>query len=81
MNRESSGNCLAIMMFKASLVWSALAIAASALPAALHIDNKQPPLAYPIGQGKGSNAKVSGRVFEIDGKKGYFAGGLESCLC
>lgn len=65
---------LATMIFKASLVWGVLALAATALPAELHISNKQPPPAYPIGQGKGSNAKVSGRVFNIDGRKGYFAG-------
>lgn len=68
------------MIFKASLIWSVLALAATALPAAIHVDNKQPPPAYPIGQVKGSNAKVSGRLFNIDGKKGYFAGEIES-LC
>lgn len=72
---------LATMIFKASLVWSVLALAVTALPSALHISNKQPPPAYPIGQGKGSNAKVSGRVFNIDGKKGYFAGEFEICSC
>lgn len=66
------------MIFKASLVWTVLALAATALPSGLHISNKQPPPAYPIGQGKGSNAKVSGRVFTIDGKKGYFAGESEA---
>lgn len=65
---------LANMIFKTSLVWSVLTLAATALPSALHISNKQPPPAYPIGQGKGSNAKVSDRVFDIDGRKGYFAG-------
>lgn len=29
---------------------------------------------YPIGNGKGSNVKVSGRLFDIDGRVGYFAG-------
>lgn len=72
---------LVTMIFKASLVWSVLALAATALPSALHISNKQPPPAYPIGQGKGSNAKVSGRVFNIDGKKGYFAGELRILSC
>lgn len=68
------------MIFKASLIWSVLALAATALPAAIHVDNKQPPPAYPIGQVKGSNAKVSGRVFNIDGRTGYFAGEFEfSC--
>lgn len=69
------------MIFKASLVWSVLALAATALPSALHISNKQPPPAYPIGQGKGSNAKVSGRLFNIDGKKEYFAGESEASSC
>lgn len=65
------------MIFKASLVWSVLALVATALPSALHISNKQPPPAHPIGQGKGSNAKVSGRLFNIDGRKGFFAGEFE----
>lgn len=29
---------------------------------------------YPIGNGKSSNVKVSGRLFDIDGRVGYFAG-------
>lgn len=66
------------MIFKASLIWSVLALAATALPATIHVDNKQPPPTYPIGQVKGANAKVSGRVFNIDGRTGYFAGESES---
>ncbi len=35
--------------------------------------SQQPAVAYPIGQ-NGSNAKVAGRLFNIDGKVEYFAG-------
>ncbi|KAL3423950.1 endo-beta-1,4-mannanase [Phlyctema vagabunda] len=34
----------------------------------------QPAPAYPIGTGKGRNARAVGRLFEIDGRVGYFAG-------
>lgn len=62
------------MSFK-SLLWYVLAVAATALPtSALHIDNTQPAPAFPIGQAKGANAKVAGRLFDIDGKVEYFAG-------
>lgn len=67
-----------MVLFK-SCIWSALAaaVAGSALPAAkLHITSAQPPPAYPIGQVKGANAKVAGRLFDIDGKVQYFAGEL-----
>lgn len=36
--------------------------------------SQQPPCSYPIG-GRGKFAKVAGRLFDIDGKVGYFAGG------
>lgn len=65
------------MRITKSLLWSFLAAAASALPAStLHLDdaNAQPALAYPIGQSNGTNAKVAGRLFEVDGKVQYFAG-------
>ncbi|KAF3760942.1 family 5 glycoside hydrolase [Cryphonectria parasitica EP155] len=45
---------------RSSILWSALSIA--------------PPPAYPIGQVHGPNAKVAGRLFDIDGKIEYFAG-------
>lgn len=62
--------------------WYALVMAAAvvALPStastgqSIHIDNTQPAPAYPIGQVKGANAKVAGRLFDIDGKVEYFAG-------
>lgn len=56
--------------------WGVLATAAGALPSswALHVSNEQPPPAYPIGQVQGANAKVAGRLFDIDGKVEYFAG-------
>lgn len=50
------------------------ASAAAASNESLHIDSNQPPPAYPIGQTKGQNAKVAGRLFDIDGKVEYFAG-------
>lgn len=54
-----------------------MGVAARAFPASnesLHIDNSQPPPIYPIGQTKGPNAKVAGRLFNIDGRVEYFAG-------
>lgn len=54
----------------------ALAATTLALPSStFHISSAQPPPAYPIGQVKGANAKVAGRLFNIDGKVEYFAGG------
>jgi mannan endo-1,4-beta-mannosidase len=38
----------------------------------------QPAPFYPIGTSNGTNAKVSGRLFEIDGKIGYFAGWFDT---
>lgn len=37
----------------------------------------QPPSIFPIGNSGGANAKVSGRLFDIDGHVGYFAGKLK----
>jgi len=53
----------------------AFAVSAFALPSILSSSNNhQPPPSCPIGQGGGANAKVSGRLFDIDGKVQYFAG-------
>lgn len=67
------------MMLSVLYLWSVLAVGlvASAFAASnesLHIDSTQPPPAYPIGKTKGQNAKVAGRLFDIDGKVEYFAG-------
>jgi hypothetical protein len=53
--------------------WSFLASCILASPTIQSSSAPQPACAYPIGQ-KGSNAKVSGRLFDIDGKVQYFAG-------
>ncbi|OIW28323.1 glycoside hydrolase [Coniochaeta ligniaria NRRL 30616] len=37
-------------------------------------DANPPPPLYPLGARSGTYAKVSGRLFEIDGKIGYFSG-------
>lgn len=59
-----------------SVVSLALASCIAAAPTILSSSvTKQPACAYPIGR-SGSNAKVSGRVFDIDGKVEYFAGML-----
>ncbi|ORY63485.1 glycoside hydrolase superfamily [Pseudomassariella vexata] len=51
------------------------AVTATALPSSsVSVSSKQPASKYPIGNGKGPNAKVAGRVFDIDGRVGYFAG-------
>lgn len=68
-----------IMRFSISYLWSIFSVGAAARAIAasngsLHIDSKQPPPAYSIGQIKGQNAKVAGRLFDIDGKVEYFAG-------
>jgi mannan endo-1,4-beta-mannosidase len=49
-------------------------IGARAAPAIQAAGAQQPPCAYPIGTNGGSNAKVAGRLFNIDGKVEYFAG-------
>jgi hypothetical protein len=60
-----------------SLTFAGAAIAAPApapAPAVLSANAaQQPPSLYPIGTG-GVNAKVSGRLFDIDGRVEYFAG-------
>lgn len=43
-------------------------------------DSQVPPI-YPIGTGNGSFAKAVGRVFEVDGKTGYFAGETQIKTC
>lgn len=53
----------------------AFAISAFALPSLLSSSaTNRPACSYPIGKAGGANAKVSGRLFEIDGKIEYFAG-------
>lgn len=37
-------------------------------------DNDPPPASYPVGVQIGPFAKVSGRLFEVNGKTGYFSG-------
>lgn len=54
-------------------ICSFLAACGLAAPAIQSSSAVQPACAYPIGQ-KGGNAKVSGRLFNIDGKVEYFAG-------
>ena len=52
-------------------------IAAAALTSASLLASSatnQPACSYPIGTSNGKNAKVSGRLFEIDGRVEYFAG-------
>jgi mannan endo-1,4-beta-mannosidase len=58
--------------FLYSVFAASAALASSSLLPANAIE--QPPLSYPIGTSNGTNAKVSGRLFEIDGKVEYFAG-------
>jgi mannan endo-1,4-beta-mannosidase len=53
-------------------VFAASALASSSLLPSSATD--QPAPFYTIGTSNGTNAKVSGRLFEIDGKVGYFAG-------
>lgn len=64
------------MKFPSVLVLSAVfalpAFAQSSLQDSSITD--QPPPAYPIGYAQGTIPKVSGRLFEIDGKLEYFAG-------
>lgn len=67
------------MRFSISCLWSVFSVGVTARAifannGSLHIDSDQPPPAYPIGQTKGQNAKVAGRLFDIDGKVEYFAG-------
>lgn len=57
------------------LTFAASALAAPTIQAASSA--QQPPCAYPIGV-KGSFAKVSGSLFDIDGTVGYFAGRIRA---
>jgi mannan endo-1,4-beta-mannosidase len=57
-----------------SLALASSAVAAPTLQAAGSA--QQPPLAYPVGFSGGQNARVAGRVFDIDGRVQYFAGQL-----
>lgn len=56
---------LGLIWFAASVLAAPTILAASA--------SQQPPCTYPIGI-KGKFAKAAGRLFDIDGKVGYFAG-------
>ena len=56
-----------------SLVFATSAVAAPAIQAAAA---QQPASIYPIGTNGGSNARVAGRLFNIDGKVEYFAGNV-----
>lgn len=58
---------------------SGVALARSALCAAALVaatSDVQPASIYPIGKSGGAFAKTAGRVFNLDGKVGYFAGKL-----
>ena len=62
------------MKLTRSILGLTFASAAIAAPAVLSANAaQQPACSYPIGQG-GANAKVDGRVFDIDGRVEYFAG-------
>lgn len=54
-----------------NLALAANTVAATAIQPA---HEPQPPPRYPIGTYGGSNAKVAGRLFDINGRIGYFAG-------
>jgi len=58
----------------ASLLSSVLASSVLAAPTILSSTAEQPACAYPIGTTGNANAKVAGRLFDIDGKVQYFAG-------
>jgi len=58
-----------------SFISSVCAVSVFASPYLLSSSSlDQPAPFYPIGTSNGTNAKVSGRLFDIDGKVGYFAG-------
>lgn len=57
-----------------SILSLVLATGVAAAPAIQAADAQQPAPIYPIGFSGGSNAKVAGRLFDIDGKVEYFAG-------
>lgn len=63
--------------FCSSFLSLAFAVVVIGVPAtSIHIDDAatQPAVAYPIGTTGGTNAKVAGRIFHIDGRVEYFAG-------
>ena len=65
------------MKFPTNSVLSlAFATSAVAAPTILAANAQQPACTYPIGKSGGSNAKVAGRLFNVDGKVEYFAGDI-----
>lgn len=62
------------MRFTITALSFVLITSALSAPTLLSAESAQPSTAYPIGQTKGSNAKVAERLFNIDGKVEYFAG-------
>jgi hypothetical protein len=54
-----------------TLIAFGLVAVAAAAPAAVNAESE---CTYPIGTGRGSNAKVNGRLFEIDDRVEHFAG-------
>jgi mannan endo-1,4-beta-mannosidase len=62
------------MRFATTALGLTLVTSSIAAPTLLNAESSQPACAYPIGQSGGSNAKVAGRLFNIDGKVEYFAG-------
>ena len=66
------------MKFSSGPILSLLATSAlgapAVLPAILPASTQGPAPIYPIGKSGGSNAKVVGRLFNIDGRVEYFAG-------
>jgi hypothetical protein len=57
-----------------SILSLGFAVVARAAPTLQFAEAKQPEPIYPIGKNGGSNAKVAGTVFNIDGRVEYFAG-------
>lgn len=57
-----------------SILSLALATRVIAAPTIQAATAHQPPSPYPIGRHGGANAKVAGRLFDIDGRVEYFAG-------
>lgn len=64
---------------QSSILTALLAAGAIASPDILPASAQQLASKYPIGIG-GSNAKVAGRLFNVDGKVKYFAGKDTSTL-
>ena len=57
-----------------SILSLGIAIGVRAAPAIQPAAAQQPAPTCPIGTRGGSNAKVAGRLFDIDGRVEYFAG-------